>query len=233
MVNDNPLLETFPHNKPKTVPRLGVLISGRGSNLKAIVQAIQAKTLLASVEIVLASHQAAGIAIAHENGIEGLTIESQMTLPADLTNPAERAIARDQVIVGALQRKAVHVVILAGYHYIVGSAILKAYPDRILNIHPSLLPAYGGKGMYGMAVHKAVIANGESQSGCTVHLVNNVIDGGKLLGQQTVPVLPTDTPEDLAARILTEEHLLYPRVIQAFCESSAGINFCPEQQILS
>jgi phosphoribosylglycinamide formyltransferase-1 len=102
---------------------------------------------------------------------------------------------------------------LAGYLKLLPKAVVKAYHNRIVNIHPALLPKYGGKGMYGHRVHEAVIAAGEKESGLTIHLVDEIYDHGVVLQQVKVPVLPEDTPETLAARILEQEHKWYPRVL--------------------
>ncbi|MBI1757436.1 MAG: phosphoribosylglycinamide formyltransferase [Fimbriimonas ginsengisoli] len=124
-------------------------------------------------------------------------------------------------LVSALQ--GCDLVCLAGYLRLLPNEVLRAFQNRILNIHPALLPRFGGKGMYGMRVHEAVLAAGVSESGCTVHLVNERYDGGRILLQRRVPVLPGDTPETLAARVLKEEHRAYPEAIaQVLHELEAG-----------
>lgn len=105
-------------------------------------------------------------------------------------------------------------VCLAGYMRLLPDEVLRAFPDRILNVHPALLPEFGGKGMYGARVHAAVIAAGRKESGCTVHLVNEHYDEGRILLQRRVPVLPEDTPETLAARILDQEHIAYAEALR-------------------
>ena len=106
------------------------------------------------------------------------------------------------------------VVALAGYMKMLGPRTLNAYRNRILNVHPALLPKFGGRGMYGDRVHKAVLASGDSVSGVTVHLVDEEYDHGPVVAQMQVPVLPGDTPDTLAARVLEQEHVLYPKTIQ-------------------
>ena len=113
-----------------------------------------------------------------------------------------------------LQAANINWVILAGYDRILGLPILSAFPDRILNMHPSLLPKFGGKGMVGLAVHRAVLAAAEPESGCTVHGVIAQVDAGPILGQSRVAVLTDDSPESLAARVLAAEHALYAQVIR-------------------
>lgn len=191
--------------------RLGVLLSGRGSNFAAIQKAIDAGTLTnAEIVLVISNHpDAVGLNVAQSHDIPTVTLEKQQF---------ENRQAFDQAVVEALQAQQVELVILAGYDRILTSALLNAYPGRILNIHPSLLPAYGGKGMVGHKVHQAVVDNQESQSGCTVHVVTEIVDGGTILGQSSVPVLANDTAETLAVRVLEQEHQLYPRVIGEFIQ---------------
>jgi len=112
-----------------------------------------------------------------------------------------------------MRRHGVDLVILAGYMRPVGPGLLQAYPDRVLNIHPALLPKFGGKGMYGIHVHEAVLAAGDKTTGVTVHLVNSEYDRGRILAQRTAPVLPGDTPESLQKRVLAIEHEIYADVI--------------------
>ena len=116
----------------------------------------------------------------------------------------------DRVLLNKLKEHHIGYVAMAGYLKMMPAAILRAYPQRVVNIHPALLPAYGGQGMYGQRVHEAVLAHGEKESGVTVHLADEVYDHGKILEQVRVPVLPDDTPDTLAARVLDEEHKLYP-----------------------
>lgn len=120
----------------------------------------------------------------------------------------------------AAQLQTLHtdLVVLAGYLKKIPDEVVAAYRGRIVNIHPSLLPSFGGRGMYGLHVHRAVLAAGEAESGCTIHLVNEVYDEGETLRQVRVPVHPTDTPETLAARVLAEEHRHYAPTIAELCQ---------------
>jgi phosphoribosylglycinamide formyltransferase-1 len=122
--------------------------------------------------------------------------------------------ALDQVILETLKAYQVDLVILAGYMKKLGKSVLKYYHNRVLNIHPALLPKFGGEGMYGLKVHQAVLESGEKFSGVTIHIVDEIYDHGKILAQEKVPVAPDDTPESLAARVLKVEHRLYSEVIQ-------------------
>ena len=191
--------------------RLGVLLSGRGSNFAAIQRAIEAGSLQqAQVAVVISDvADAPGLAFAESKGIPVKAFDKKNF---------ETRQAFDEAVVAVLDAYQVDVVILAGYGRILTEPLLSRFENRILNIHPSLLPAYGGKGMLGIKVHQAVLANAEAESGCSVHLVTATVDGGPVLGQSRIPVLVDDTPETLAARILEQEHILYPKVIGEFIQ---------------
>ncbi|MCB0817660.1 MAG: phosphoribosylglycinamide formyltransferase, partial [Flavobacteriales bacterium] len=129
---------------------------------------------------------------------------------------------RDGTVQQELVGQGIGLVVLAGFLRLVPSALVGAFPDRIVNIHPALLPAHGGKGMYGRHVHEAVLAAGEPESGITVHLVNEHYDEGEHLFQARCPVLPDDTPDSLAVRIHELEHRHYPQVVEKLAEALAG-----------
>lgn len=118
----------------------------------------------------------------------------------------------------SLQDHKVEFVVLAGYLKLIPAELVRAFPRRILNIHPGLLPSFGGKGLYGLRVHQAVISSGARFSGPTVHFVDEEYDTGPILAQRVVPVLPFDTPERLAARVLKEEHVAYPKAVGALVD---------------
>jgi len=189
--------------------RLGVLISGRGSNLVALHKAIQ-DGRLADAEIV--------VVISNRMDAKGLEWASRQGIPAIglSEDAAKKRSLRDQAILDSLLHYKVDFVLLAGYDRIISNTLLESFPGRMLNIHPSLLPAFGGPGMLGRAVHEAVLAAGEQESGCTVHLVTDVVDGGAILGQNRVPVLANDTADTLAERILLAEHQLYAEAVQNY-----------------
>jgi phosphoribosylglycinamide formyltransferase-1 len=179
--------------------RLAVAISGRGSNLAALLAALPAGAA-AEVALVLSNRAAAGLDLARQRGI-----------PAQaLADPADGRAWLD-----ALAAHRIDLVVLAGYLKLVPPAVVERYRGRIVNIHPALLPSFGGPGMYGRRVHEAVLASGERTSGATVHLVDEVYDRGAVLAQERVPVLPGDTPDSLAARVLEVEHRLLPAVVLA------------------
>jgi phosphoribosylglycinamide formyltransferase 1 len=181
--------------------RLGVLISGRGSNLQAIIEAIAAGRLDATIAVVIANRpDAAGLERARRAGIETLCL------------PPGRHADREQydlALVRALQDRSVGLVCLAGFMRLLGPGFVDAFPNRILNIHPSLLPSFPG-----LHAQRQAIAHGVRISGATVHLVDARLDAGPIVLQTAVPVNDDDTEESLSARILVEEHLLYPEAIR-------------------
>jgi phosphoribosylglycinamide formyltransferase-1 len=180
--------------------RIAVAVSGRGSNLEALLHALPASGP-ASVELVLSNRAGAGgLDVARQHGVEA----------AVLFDPADAAAWLDP-----LARARIDLIVLAGYLKLVPPAVVERYRGRILNIHPALLPAFGGPGMYGHRVHEAVLASGATESGATVHVVDEVYDRGPILAQARVPVLPGDTADTLAARVLAAEHRLLPAVVRA------------------
>jgi len=195
------------------LPTLGVLVSGRGSNLRAILDAIERGELPARVSIVISSRAgvpALDIAAAHG-------IPARVIAPRDYPSRAEEGAA----IVAALRGAGVNLVVLAGFARIFDPCVVRAYPYRILNIHPSLLPAFAG----GMAPKPQAdaLAAGVKLSGCTVHFVTDEVDAGPIIAQAAVPVLDDDTVERLAERILAAEHQLLPTAIRHVLEGHPRI----------
>jgi phosphoribosylglycinamide formyltransferase-1 len=181
--------------------RLGVLVSGRGSNLQAIIDAIAAGDLEAVIAVVISSRpEALGLTRARDAGIEALCLR-----PRDFAGRE----AYDRAIVDILRARDVGLVCLAGFMRLVGTPLLEAFPDRILNIHPSLLPAFPG-----LVAQRQALEYGVRVSGATVHLVTSELDAGPIILQAAVPVMEADTVETLSARILAEEHRLYPQAIK-------------------
>jgi phosphoribosylglycinamide formyltransferase-1 len=179
--------------------RLGILISGRGSNLAAIADAIAAGRLDAEIGVVLSNNpEAPGIALARERGLR----------VAALTSKGLDREIYDRQLVAELHRHDAGLVCLAGYMRILSGYFIREFPMRILNIHPSLLPAFPGLD----AQHQA-IGHGVKFSGCTVHFVDEGVDSGPIIRQAVVPVLDDDTAESLAARILREEHRIYSEAV--------------------
>ena len=181
--------------------RLGVIISGRGSNLQSIIDAIAERTLDATVAIVISNRSdAAGLQRARDAGIEAVHLS-----PRDY--PGRDAY--DKALAELLQSRQVELVCLAGYMRLVGDLLLEAFPNRVLNIHPSLLPSFPG-----LEAQRQAMEHGVRVSGATVHLVTAELDAGPIVLQSCVPVLSGDTVDSLAARILIEEHRIYPQAIR-------------------
>ena len=188
--------------------RLAVLASHQGSNFQALAAACAAGDLDAQVALLVTNNsQAPVVAKAQQAGIPTLHLSAQ-------THPCPEAL--DAAICSALTAANVDLVVLAGYMKRLGAQLLRRYPGRIINVHPSLLPRYGGKGMYGRRVHQAVLDAGETRSGATVHLVDEGYDTGEVLLQAEVEVRPDDTAETLAARIRPLEHRLLIQAVQQF-----------------
>ena len=186
--------------------RLGCLASGGGTNLQAIIDAAANGKLNADVAVVISNNSNSGaLKRARRASIPGLHLSGA-------THP--EAAALDRAILGTLQDHEVGVVVLAGYMKMLGPAVLSRYEGRVLNVHPALLPKFGGKGMYGRRVHEAVLASGESITGASVHVVDAEYDHGPVVAQIEVPVLGGDTVESLSARVLEREHELLVETLQ-------------------
>ena len=180
--------------------RLGILISGRGSNMVALIEASQAGTIPNTHVAVVISDQpaAAGLEKARERGIQTVTIERLGRSRAE----------HDREIMTALRDRNIDLICLAGYMRILSNEFIEAFRGRILNIHPSLLPSFPG-----LEPQKQALDNGMNFSGCTVHFVDETLDGGPIIAQRVVPVMEGDTVEILSARILEQEHQLYPEAV--------------------
>jgi phosphoribosylglycinamide formyltransferase-1 len=191
---------------------IAVFGSGAGSNFMAILTAIQQGNLPAArISLVLSNNSGAGIlGIARANGLPAIHLSRKQF-------PDERSFA--DTVLSTLRDHGANFIALAGYMKQVPPEVVAAYRKRIVNIHPALLPRFGGAGMYGLRVHEAVLASGETTSGATVHYVDEEYDNGPVVLQQTVPVLPGDTPASLAARVLAAEHQIYPAAIGRIAQS--------------
>jgi len=152
-----------------------------------------------------------------------------LALPAGASAQAKRAQERE--VEALIEAEQIDLVVLAGYLKLVPAAVIAAYRGRIINIHPALLPEFGGKGMYGLRVHQAVLASGTPESGATVHLVDEVYDHGAVLAQARVPVLPGDTPDTLAERVLSVEHRLLPAAVIAAAIAGRPIPLTPDSRL--
>lgn len=189
-----------------TTKRIAILISGRGSNMIALAEAVAQGTIPSAEVTVVISDQpnAAGLLKAAELGIETLVIERR----------GRSREEHDSEMVGALRQREIDLVCLAGYMRVVSSVFIDAYRGRILNIHPSLLPSFHGLNAQAQALH-----HGARTSGCTVHFVDETLDGGPIVAQREVPVCAGDTVDSLSARILIEEHKLYIEAVASVLEA--------------
>jgi phosphoribosylglycinamide formyltransferase-1 len=182
--------------------RLAVLLSGSGRTLDNLLEQIAAGRLAAAVVTVVSSRA----------DVRGVRIAERAGVPVTVLPPAGRPIAAwSDAIFAACRAARAELVVMAGFLHLV--RIPADFADRVINIHPSLLPAFGGRGFHGMHVHRAVLDRGCTVSGCTVHLVDDEYDHGRILHQKTVPVLPDDTPESLAARVFAAECQAFPEAI--------------------
>ena len=192
--------------------RIAVLVSGGGTNLQALLDAQRAGKL---------PHGEIALVLSSKDGVYALERARNAGVATRVLPRKEFASQEDfdGELVHILRENRIDMVILAGFMTILGAKVIRAYPDRILNVHPALLPAFGGKGFYGLRVHEAVLTAGETVTGATVHLVNEVPDGGRILLQKQVAVCPGDTPEILQKRVMEQaEWLLLPQAAEMLSE---------------
>lgn len=210
--------------------RIGVLVSGTGSNLTAIIDSIEKKELKAEITVVISNKRtASALDRAKAHGINAIYLDPDQS---------KNVMAYDKKIVELLKDSKVGWVVLAGYLKIVSEVLLSAYPNRILNIHPSLLPAFTG-----LHAQQQALSYGVKVSGCTVHLVDSGIDSGPIVVQAAVPVLDNDSVETLRKRILEKEHKIYPMVLRWISEnrlriegrrvSLASATYCPDIELIN
>ena len=196
--------------------RIAVLCSGGGSNLQAIIDAVEAGKIDGEIVLVLANaSKAYALERARNHGIPCEFVSKKQAGSTEAFN---------DVILSKLQAANVDLVVLAGYLPIVGAQIVRAYPHKIINIHPALIPSFCGVGMYGHYVHEAVLAYGAKISGATTHFVDEELDHGGVIMQKSVPVLEGDTADTLAARVLTVEHEILPETVRLFCAGKLGVD---------
>ena len=190
---------------------IAIFVSGGGSNFMAIHHQIQKREIPGEIVLVISNNPNCGaIEYANENSISHVII-NETRYPNSHT--------RGELLTDTSLKAKINLICLAGYMKMLPPAFVKQYENKILNIHPGLLPEFGGKGFFGMRVHEAVINSGKRESGATVHFVDEIYDHGPIILQKKVEVLKTDTAESLAARILKLEHELFPEVVKAFCEN--------------
>jgi phosphoribosylglycinamide formyltransferase-1 len=194
--------------------RIGVLASGGGTNLQSIIDSCERGEIDGDVAVVITNvPDAYALKRAEKHGIDAYCFPNE-------------GVSREQHeadVVECLEKHKVDLVCLAGYLRMLTPGMVDRYRGKILNTHPALLPSFGGKGMHGIHVHRAVLEYGVKVSGCTIHVVTAEVDGGPIVLQKAVPVLEDDTPESLQERILKEEHKLYPRAVQLFAQGKVKI----------
>lgn len=191
--------------------KIGVLVSGGGTNLQAILDAQASGVIKSGRVVTVVSNKADAYALerAKKAGVEGVVISRKAY---------DSREAFDRAIVSHLQSRGVDVVVMAGFLCIVGDSLIQAYPNRIVNVHPALIPAFCGDGYYGLKVHEAVLERGVKVTGATVHLVNEITDGGPIILQKAVPIEEGDTPEILQKRVMEQaEWQLLPRALELLC----------------
>ena len=194
--------------------RVAVLASGRGSNLQAVIDAIEAGTVQAKIVVVISNKKdSPALERASRHGLSSLFVD-----PKPYTGRPDSREAFDLALLDVLREHDVELVLLAGYMKIVTRVLVEAFANRMMNIHPSLLPSFPG-----LDVQKKAIEWGCKLAGCTVHFVTEGVDEGPIILQAAVPILDDDSPDTLAARILVQEHKIYPRAVQLFAEGRVRV----------
>lgn len=189
---------------------IAIFISGSGSDMQSIIDAIDMGSINGKIQCV----------VANKDNIFGIerAIKHNIEYKVFKLKDYENEVERDQAIIDYLKPKNIDLIVLAGYLAIVSKNLVDEYRQRIINIHPALIPSYCGVGMYGMNVHKAVILGREKYSGATIHYVDEGADTGKIIAQERVPVYEDDTPETLQKRVLELEHKMLPEVVKNLCK---------------
>jgi len=193
--------------------KIAVFVSGRGSNLNAILNSPDLKNLVEIIAVFSDKIDCKAFEICREFGIKTFTV-----------GIGEGKIYQD-AITSVLLKLDVNLIILAGYLKLIPNELIEKFENRIINIHPALLPSFGGKGMYGMNVHRAVYNSSAKVSGATVHMVDRTYDTGKIIAQKCVNISDVKNPEEIAERVLKIEHQLLPEVVKAFAENRVQIEF--------
>lgn len=191
-----------------TMKNIAIFASGAGSNAQAIINYFEGHPTI-KVALVITNNPSAGvIQIAHEHKIISAILSKD-------------AMNTEQTVMALLNAQNIHFIALAGYLQMVPAFLLAKFPNKIVNIHPALLPKHGGKGMYGLKVHQAVVAAKDAETGISIHYVNEHYDEGKIISQKSIAVAPNETAEALAARVLALEHEWYPKTIESLLEGVA------------
>lgn len=185
---------------------IAVCVSGGGTDLQSIIDACEAGKINGQIRLVISNRKKAyGLERAHLHGIQAEWIKDE------------------DVILKRFEEEKIDVVVLAGYLAIVGDKLIEQYKNRIINIHPSLIPSFCGPGFYGMHVHEAVFKRGVKVSGATVHFVTGEVDGGPIILQRAVDISDLETPEDIQARVLEIEHEILPEAVALYCEGRVSV----------
>lgn len=205
-------INKFPYN---LALKLCVLASGSGTNLKAILNAAEQRKISSKVALVISNNSGSG----------ALKTAVKHNIPSYHLSHAQFKSEKEFTakLLSLLNKYKVDMIVLAGYMKMLNPAVIRKFKNRIINIHPALLPAFGGKGMYGIRVHEAVLSSGVSITGATVHLVDEIYDNGAVVLQKEVPVKPGDDAEKLSKRVLRAEHRLYPEAIKLFEEKRVSV----------
>lgn len=191
--------------------KIAVLVSGGGTNLQALIDAEAREEI---------PHGIISLVVSSKPDVYALTRAADAGIPGELVAKSQYRNSEDydRALLKILQEYDIDVVVLAGFLVILGEAVLNAFPDRIINVHPSLIPSFCGDGFYGLKVHEAALARGVKVSGATVHLVNEITDGGRILLQKSVEVQGGDTPQTLQKRIMEQaEWVLLPKAVEIIC----------------
>lgn len=194
--------------------KIAVLASGSGSNLQSILDNIENGNINGEVSLVIGSKE----------GIYALERAKKQGIKTSVVSRKEFGENTSDEILRLAKEHNIDLIVLAGYLSILKGKLLEEYGDRIINIHPSLIPSFCGNKMYGINVHKAAIEKGVKYSGCTVHFVNDEVDGGAIIGQEIVEVEFEDTAESLQKKVLEKEHILLPKIIKYLCEEKIEIH---------
>jgi len=192
-----------------------VFASGRGSNFQALAEAISKRNINARIVVVISNNSDAGaLALARSLHIPALHLSQKQF-------PSQEAFTN--AVLSALESHGIDLIVLAGYMKKIEPAVIRRYRNKIINVHPALLPLFGGQGMYGHFVHEAVIAQRAARSGATVHIVDEEFDHGKIILQESIPVESNDTPDTLAEKVLRIEHKILPKAVEMIANNTIAI----------
>lgn len=193
--------------------KIAVLVSGGGTDLQSIIDAIESKQINCKIEIVISS----------KDGVFAIDRAKKHKIDYEVVSRKEYGDKQSDKVLQICKERDIDLIVLAGYLSILGGNLLEEYSNKIINIHPSLIPSFCGPNMYGLKVHEAAIEKGVKFSGCTVHFVNSEVDGGAIIKQEVVPVYYEDDAETLQKRILEKEHIILPEVVGLIAEGKVSI----------